>query len=132
MRSSRRATPSFPHCSRFSPLLQYCLFGYVFVYGAATAFYVVIHVVSMLRSVIEFLFNFVLSSSIFSFTSTPFFFVVLLLLDYSYSFCVPPNSDSSSIRISHRCSLNRNRFASKSSTKGFSRTSTQHFCSLYS
>jgi hypothetical protein len=80
MCSARRA--GSPQCSpRFWALLQHCLFLYVYVYGAAKAFYVAICLISMLRSAIDLLFNFVYSFSSFnSEFSTPFYFLAILLL----------------------------------------------------
>ena len=96
MRSSRRASSGSPISPRFSPLLQYCLFGYVWIYGAATAFYVAIHVFSMLCSAISVLSKFVHLLLIFNFPfSPPFFFLaVLLSLDNRFSFRMLPLNSS--------------------------------------
>src|SRR5271168_1045578 len=127
MRSSRRASSRSPHSPRFSPLLQYCLFGYIWIYGAATAFYVAIHVFSMLRSAISVLSNFAHLLSTFNFQfSTPFFFLaVLLLLDNQFSLrMLLLNSSDCSMRIPYQRSCrkhwNQLRDTSESSRKRFS------------
>src|SRR5271168_1250514 len=130
MRSSRRASSRSPHSPRFSPLLQYCLFGYVWIYGAATAFYVAIHVFSMLRAAISGLSKFVHLLSTFNFQfSTPFFFLaVLLLLDNQFSLCMLPlNSSNCSMGIPYRCSACRKRWNRLHAT---SKSSTKRFCPL--
>jgi hypothetical protein len=126
MRSSRRrASSGSPQCSpRLSPLLQHCLFGYVWIYGAATAFYVVIHVFSMLRSAIS-----VFSTFNFRF-STPFFFLaVLLLLDNQFSFRMLPVNSYCSMGIPYRRSACRKQWNQWHDT---SNSSTKRFCHLSS
>src|SRR5277367_2141109 len=131
MRSPRRASSGSPHSPRFSPLLQYCLFGYIWIYGAATAFYVAIHVFSMLRSAISVLSNFVhlLSTFNFQFSTSFFFLAVLLLLDNQFSLgMLPLNSSDCSMRIPYQRSCrNQLRVTSESSRKRFS---TKRCCPL--
>src|SRR5271170_7348044 len=131
MRSSRRAASGSPHSPRFSPLLQYCLFGYIWIYGAATAFYVAIYVFSMLRSAISVLSNFVhlLSTFNFQFSTSFFFLAVLLLLDNQFSLgMLPLNSSDCSMRIPYQRSCrNQLRVTSESSRKRFS---TKRCCPL--